>query len=80
MRILKYLLDKEYMEKKKTAVSEIPDKITLEYFSDLVKSMRHQQRRYFATRSKEVLAESKKLEAQVDAVIAKLYDKQMSLF
>lgn len=42
--------------------------------------MRHQQRRYFATRSKEVLAESKKLEAKVDAVIEKLHDKQMSLF
>lgn len=80
MRTLKYHLDKEYMEQKKIAVSEISDEITLENFSELVKSMRHQQRRYFATRSKEVLAESKKLEAKVDAVIAKLYDKQMSLF
>ena len=52
----------------------------LDYFADLIRKMRHAQRRYFATRSKDVLAESKRLEALVDAVIGRLYDKQMKLF
>ena len=64
----------------KVDVSQIPDEITLDYLADITKQMRHQQRRYFATRSKDVLAESKRLEALVDAVIGRLYDKQMKLF
>lgn len=80
MRTLQYLFDKEYNQMEKVDVSQIPDEITLDYLADLVKQMRHQQRRYFATRNKDVLAESKRLEALVDAVIGRLYDKQMKLF
>ena len=80
MRTLQYLFDKEYNQMEKVDVSRIPDEITLDYLAGLVKQMRHQQRRYFATRSKDVLAESKRLEALVDAVIGRLYDKQMKLF
>lgn len=80
MRTLQYLSDKEYRQMEKVDLSQIPDEITLDYLADLVKQMRHQQRRYFATRNKDVLAESKRLEALVDAVIGRLYDKQMRLF
>ena len=80
MRTLQYLSDKEYNQMEKVDLSRIPDEITLDYLAGLVKQMRHQQRRYFATRSKDVLAESKRLEALVDAVIGRLYDKQMKLF
>lgn len=80
MRILKYLYDKEYMQTEKAAENEIPEKITLEFFAELVNRMRHQQRRYFATKSKEVLMECKKSEAQVDAILNKMYDKQIKLF
>lgn len=80
MRTLQYLSDKEYNRQEKVDVSQIPDEITLDYLADITKQMRHQQRRYFATRNKDVLAECRRLEAIVDAVISKLYDKQMSLF
>lgn len=80
MRTLQYLFDKEYNQMEKVDVSQIPDEITLDYLAELVKQMRHAQRRYFATRNKDVLAESKRLEALVDAVIGRLYDKQMNLF
>ena len=62
------------------AENEIPVKITFKEFVELVKKMRHQQRRYFATRNKEVLAESKNLEQQVDSIIAKMNDTQLNLF
>ena len=80
MRTLQYLFDKEYNQMEKVDVSQIPDEITVEYLADITKKMRHAQRRYFATRNKDVLAESKRLEALVDAVISKLYDTQMTLF
>lgn len=80
MRTLRYLYDKEYQKMEKLAENEIPVKITFEEFIELVKKMRHQQRRYFATRNKEVLAESKKLEQQVDSIIAKMNDTQLNLF
>ena len=80
MRTLQYLFDKEYNQMEKVDVSQIPDEITVEYLAEMTKQMRHAQRRYFATRSKDVLAESKRLEALVDAVIGRLYDKQMELF
>lgn len=80
MRTLQYLFDKEYNQMEKVDVSQIPDEITVEYLAEIVKQMRHAQRRYFATRNKDVLAESKRLEALVDAVIGRLYDKQMRLF
>lgn len=59
---------------------ENPEKITLEEFAELVKQMRHNQRRYFAQRRPEILATCKKLESEVDAVIAKLFDKQLRIF
>lgn len=80
MRTFRYLYDKEYQKMEKLAENEIPVKITFEEFIELVKKMRHQQRRYFATRNKEVLAESKKLEQQVDSIIAKMNDTQLNLF
>lgn len=80
MRILQYLSDKEYRQMEKVDLSQIPDEITVEYLAEITKQMRHAQRRYFATRNKDVLSESKRLEALVDAVIGKLYDNQMTLF
>lgn len=68
------------MEEEKTTQIENPGKITLEEFSELVKQMRHNQRRYFAQRRPEILATCKKLESEVDAVIAKLFDKQLRIF
>lgn len=80
MRTLRYLYDKEYQKMGNVAENEIPVKITFKEFVELVKKMRHQQRRYFATRNKEVLAESKNLEQQVDSIIAKMNDTQLNLF
>lgn len=47
---------------------------------ELVKEMRHQQRRYFALRKPETLERSKELEREVDKAIERIEDKQMSLF
>lgn len=80
MRTLKYLIDKTYIEMEKTDLNEIPSEITLEYFADLVEKMRHQQRRYFATRDKQLLSESKALERKVDLIITRMKDRQQSLF
>lgn len=80
MRTLQYLPNKEYVQMEKVDKNQIPDEITLDYLAEITKQMRHYQRRYSATRNKGVLAESMKLEALVDAVIGKLYDKQMNLF
>lgn len=68
------------MEEEKTTQIENPGKITLEEFAELVKQLRHNQRRYFAQRRPEILATCKKLESEVDAVIAKLFDKQLRIF
>lgn len=68
------------MEEEKAPQIENPEKITLEEFAELVKQMRHNQRRYFAQRRPEILATCKKLESEVDAVIAKLFDKQLRIF
>ena len=54
--------------------------ITLESFAEKVKQMRHYQRRYFATRDKTIMQESKKLESEVDGIINIIFDKQMNLF
>lgn len=80
MRTLRYKSDKEHAGGKIMEICEFPEEITLDFLADMVERMRHQQRRYFATRSPEVLQEAKRLEAQVDAVIAKMHDKQMTLF
>lgn len=75
-----FKIDKIYMEEEKTPQIENADKITLEEFAELVRQMRHNQRRYFAQRRPEILATCKKLESEVDAVIAKVFDKQLRMF
>ena len=68
------------MEGNKTQNNANSVEITLESFAEKVKQMRHYQRRYFATRDKTIMQESKKLEAEVDGIINKLFDRQMNLF
>lgn len=68
------------MEEEKPRKSKNPGKITLEEFAELIRQMRHNQRRYFAQRRPEILATCKKLESEVDAVIAKMFDKQLKMF
>lgn len=80
MRTFRYINEEDYTFMEKIDLSQIPDEITVEYLADIVKRMRHAQRRYFSTRSRDILTESKRLEALVDAVINKMNDKQMKLF
>ena len=68
------------MEEKKSQNNANFGKITLEEFAEKVKQMRHYQKRYFATRDKTIKQESKKLETEVDAIINKVFDRQMNLF
>ena len=75
-----FKIDKIYMEEEKNPQIENPGKITLEEFAELIRQMRHNQRRYFAQRRPEILATCKKLESEVDAIVAKITDKQMRLF
>lgn len=51
-----------------------------DYFIELTKQLRHNQRRYFAQRRPEILETCKRLEGEVDAVIAKMFDKQLKMF
>lgn len=69
-----------YTEEEKTPQIKNLEKITLKEFVELVKQMRHNQRRYFAQRRPEILETCKRLEHEVDAIVAKLTDKQMKLF
>lgn len=62
----------------KTAYSGNSTKITDAEFRELVRQMRHNQRRYFATRNQDALRISKELEKRIDEELAK--DKQMVLF
>lgn len=68
------------METEKAPQIENPDKITLEEFAELVKQMRHNQRRYFAQGRPEILETCRKLESEVDAIVAKITDKPILLF
>lgn len=68
------------MKEEKAPQIENSGKITLEEFAELVKQMRHNQRRYFAQRRPEILETCKKLESEVDAVIEKMFDKQLRIF
>lgn len=68
------------MEEEKAPQIENPDKITLEEFAELIRQLRHNQRRYNAQRRPEILATCKKLESQVDSIIAKMFDQQLKLF
>ena len=80
MRTKQYLYRETNMEGNKTQNNANSVEITLETFAEKVKQMRHYQRRYFATRDKTIMQESKKLEAEVDGIINKLFDMQMNLF
>ena len=75
-----FKIDKIYMEEEKTPQIENPGKITLKEFAELIRQMRHNQRRYFAQRRPEILETCKRLEGEVDAVIAKMFDKQLKMF
>ena len=68
------------MEEKKSQNNANYEKITLEEFAEKVMQMRHYQKRYFATRDETIMQESKKLETEVDAIINKVFDRQMNLF
>ena len=80
MRTKRYIYRETNMEEKKSQNNANSVEITLESFAEKVKQMRHYQRRYFATRDKTIMQESKKLEAEVDGIINKLFDRQMSMF
>lgn len=62
----------------KTAYNGNSAKITDAEFRELVRQMRHNQRRYFATRNQDALRISKELEKRIDEELAK--DLQMALF
>ena len=68
------------MEQEITHYSENLGEITLEEFAAKVKKMRLYQRRYFNTRDWDILAESKKLEREVDAMLGEIFNRQMNLF
>lgn len=68
------------MEKEKSPQIENSKEITIKEFAELVKQMRHNQRRYFAQRRPEILETCKKLEKEVDAIVSKITDAQMKLF
>lgn len=68
------------MEEKKSQNNANSVEITLKEFAEKVKQMRHYQKRYFATRDKTIMQESKKLETEVDAMINNIFDRQMNLF
>ena len=80
MRTKRYIYRETNMEEKKSQNNANSGKITLEEFAEKVKQMRHYQRRYFATRDKTILQESNKYENEVDAIISKVFDRQMNLF
>lgn len=69
-----------YKENPKGRENGNQQKSTFEEFVELVREMRHQQRRYFALRRPDALERSKELEREVDKAIEKIEDKQMSLF
>lgn len=77
MRTNQYLYKETIKEEEKVPENENMKEIN---FVELVKQMRHYQRRYFATRSPGILAECKKLEAEVDRYIAQKNDSQLKLF
>ena len=80
MRTKRYIYRETNMEEKKSQNNANLGKITLEEFAEKVKQMRHYQKRYFATRDKTIMQESKKLETEVDAMINNIFDRQMNLF
>lgn len=59
------------MEEEKTTQIENPGKITLQEFSELIRQMRHNQRRYFAQRRPEILETCKRLEVKLMQLLLK---------
>ena len=55
-------------------------KINWVEFIDLVKQMRHNQRRFENLRKEEINETRKKLELEIDTIIAKLTDTQLELW
>lgn len=49
-------------------------------FVELVRQVRHNQRRYMVSRRPEILETCRELESRLDAVISELTDRQMRLF
>lgn len=69
-----------YIETEKATQIENHDKITLEELAEMVKQMRHNQRRCQRNPTPEKLATLERWEKEVDAVVAILTDTQMKLF
>lgn len=67
-------------EEQNPAKIENLEKITLSEFVEMVKQMRHNQRRCKRNPTPEKLATLEKWERDVDAVVAVLTDTQMKLF
>lgn len=80
MRTLSYKYNKVPEEMETNDCAQKSSEITLDKFASLVRDMRHAQRRYFATRDKNVLQTSKKLEHDVDAIIERIFDRQQYFF
>ena len=71
------------METLKTPQVANLEKITQELFREYVEfvaELRHNQRRYFATKKPDALARSKEMERALDELNARLLDKQLSIF
>lgn len=77
MRTNQYLYKGIIKEEEKVPENENSQEIN---FVELVRQMRHYQRRYFATRSPGILSECKRLESEVDRYINQKNDKQLKLF
>lgn len=69
-----------YIETEKAMQIENHDKITLEELAEMVKQMRHNQRRCQRNPTPEKLATLESWERKVDTVVAILTDTQMKLF
>lgn len=80
MRTKRYLYKEINMKEKKSQNNANSEEITLEGFAEKVKRMRHYQKRYFATRDKTIMQESRRLESEVDLLINRIFDRQMKLF
>ena len=80
MRTKRYIHKQMDMEAKIIPYSENSGEITFEAFAEKVKKMRLYQRRYYNTRDWDILAESKKLESEVDAMLGEIFNRQMNLF
>ena len=72
-----------YMEDVKVPQIENLAEITPEQAAEYIRfvaTMRHNQRRYFATRKSDALEASKRMEKELDTLNARLLDPQPRLF